>query len=120
MVCPNCESNNTLRLAGEYNSCVQCGYEDYTSIARPKYKSNGLHYKARYDGDVESQGSVTVDVYLKKRERETSTKPMITPHCPFDQRTMVLQRTGDVAKYKCYSGHIVYLRTDKEGNFLWN
>ena len=58
MGCPNCESNNTLRLAGEYNSCVQCGYEDYTSIARPKYKSNGLHYKARYDGDVESQAKV--------------------------------------------------------------
>ena len=120
MVCPNCESNNTLRLAGEYNSCVQCGYEDYTSIARPKYKSNGLHYKARYDGSVESQGPVTVDVYLKKRERETSTQPMITPHCPFDQRAMIRQKNGSINKYRCYSGHIVYLRTDKEGNFLWN
>ena len=120
MECPNCQSKNSMKWSGEYMNCFQCGYEDYTSIAKPTYKSNGLHYKARYAGDVESQGGVTVDVYLKKRERETTSKPMITPHCPFDQRTMTIQSSGPTSKYKCYAGHTLYLHTDKRGNFLWN
>ena len=129
MECPNCQSTNSMKWSGEYKCCIQCGYEDYTSIAKPTYKSNGLHYKARYAGDVESQGGVTVDVYLKKREKETSTKPMTTPHCPFDQRVMTLMQSGKyvgfgadgkTSKYRCYAGHVLYLHTDTEGNFLWN
>jgi hypothetical protein len=27
---------------------------------------------------------------------------------------------GKTSKYRCYAGHILYLHTDKEGNFLWN
>ena len=120
MECPNCESNNSMKWSGEYKSCIQCGYEDYTSQAKPVYRSNGLHYKARYAGDIASQGAIAVDVYLKKRERENASNPLITPHCPYDQRAMVSTKNGSVSKYRCYAGHIIYLHSDKAGNFLWN
>ena len=120
MACPNCGSNNSMKLSGEYKNCLQCGYEDYSTQTKPVYKSNGLHYKARYAGDVTSQAALDVDVYLNKKERETTSNPTITLQCPYDQRVMASTKTGPVSKYRCYAGHIIYLHNDEVGNFLWN
>ena len=125
MVCPNCNSSNSMKWFGEYPSCIQCGYEDYNSQYKPEYKSNRLYYKARYAGDMTSQGAVTVDVKVTKWiNTEKTSRPNFIPICPFDKKDMELARDRETnagqSKYKCTTGHTIWIHTDRDGNFHWN
>ena len=124
MVCPNCGSNNSLKWAGEYKSCIQCGYEDYKKQDMPAYKSKGLFYKAQYIGADPTQTGTSIDVRVKKNNKESTARINLEPTCPFDNHPMMKQMHITMGmsegKYECRNRHTIWLYSNEQSNLQWN
>ena len=123
-VCPR--DGTRLRLqAGEYPSCVHCGYEDYTYDPPKRKRRNavvGLVAQLRYIGFAAGLEGQTITVRLRRHPRAAAAAVTV-PSCPWCRQDMKAVPKSGYGKndgertYRCPKKHRIILYSASHGEW---